>query len=96
MKFVTYLFHEPLNDYNEPRLGLLVGEDVVDLEHASSELGTPLPHNVLSFLRLGEPAMAAARKVDVLAKSFGRSFVNSIARFPMTRTKFLAPVPRPT
>ncbi|HET6400881.1 MAG TPA: fumarylacetoacetate hydrolase family protein [Candidatus Kapabacteria bacterium] len=95
MKFVTYLFLEPLNDYDEPRLGLLVDEDVVDLEHASSELGTPLPHDVLAFLRLGEPAMAAARKVDVLSKSFTRSFVNSIARFPKTRTKFLAPVPRP-
>ncbi len=95
MKFVSYLFKEPLNDYDEPRLGLLVAEDVIDVEHAGNELDTPLPHDALAFLRLGEPAMAAARKVNVIARSHARSFQNGIARFPISRVKCVAPVPKP-
>ncbi len=96
MKFVTYLAHEALYNHDEARLGLLVGNDVVDLAHASGELGTPLPADILAFLRLGDPAMDAARKVEAAAAADAQAFWDTGARFPLSRVKLLAPVPRPT
>jgi fumarylacetoacetate (FAA) hydrolase len=96
MKFVSYLFHESLDDHDEPRLGLLVAAEVIDLEHASSELGTPLPHDILSFLRLGDPAMSAALKVEQMATRDPNTFRDKNARLLTERLQLLAPVPRPT
>src|SRR5665213_2391191 len=96
MKFVSYLFHETMDDHDGPRLGLLVGKEVIDLEHASSELGTPLPPDILNFLRLGDPAMFAAKKVEGMAKSDANAFRDKNARLLLDRLKLLAPVPRPT
>lgn len=96
MKFVSYLFHEPFDGHDEPRLGLLVNEEVIDLEHASGELGTPLPPDILIFLRLGKPAMEAAKQVERMAKNDPNAFRANNARSPISRLKLLAPVPRPT
>ncbi|HWF44090.1 MAG TPA: fumarylacetoacetate hydrolase family protein [Candidatus Kapabacteria bacterium] len=96
MKFVTFLTHETLDDRDEQRLGLVVGNEVVDLEHASKDLGTPLPSEIVAFLRFGEPAMLAAKKVDEVAASDPEIFKDKNARHPMDRVRLLAPVPRPT
>ncbi len=96
MKFVSYLFHESLDYHDEARLGFVVGEDIIDVARASSETGTPLPSDILQFLRLGEPAMTAARKTEASAKHNPNAFRDKNARFPAARVKLLAPVPWPT
>jgi len=96
MKFVSYLSHEAIDDHEEPRLGILLGDEVIDFEHASGELGTPLGHDILTFLRLGEAAMSAARNVERMAKSDLKVFRDKNARLPLRGLNLLAPVPRPT
>src|ERR1700733_5605166 len=96
MKFVTYVSHNALDDLDECRLALLAGNEIIDLELASGELGTPLPHDIISFLHLGEPAMAAAKKVEEIALGEVRAFSDKNARIELTSVKLLAPVPRPT
>ncbi|SRR5581483_6316405 len=100
MKLVTYLSHTSVDDHDAPRLGLLLlggpsGDEVIDLETASSELATPLPHDILPFLHLGEPAMLAARKVETSAQEHAHLFRDKNARLPRTSVTLLAPVPRP-
>ena len=87
MKFVTYLSN------GSARLGLLTGNEILDLERASSETAYPLPNDIISFLRLGEPAMKAARKIEAIAKD---SNAFRSARIPANTVKLLAPVPHPT
>jgi fumarylacetoacetate (FAA) hydrolase len=96
MKFVTFLTHETLDDRDEQRLGLVVGNEVIDLEHASKDLGTPLPSEILAFLHFGEPAMLAAKKVEEVAVSDPEMFKEKGARHPLDRIRLLAPVPRPS
>jgi fumarylacetoacetate (FAA) hydrolase len=86
MKFVTCLS-------TTPRLGLLIGKDILDLEHASTETSYPLPSEIIPFLRLGEPAMKAARKIEEIAKD-ANAFRS--ARIAADSVKLLAPVPGPT
>ena len=87
MKFVTYLSN------NAPRLGLLIGNEIIDLERASVDAARPLPNDIISFLRLGEPAMKAARKIEEIAKD-ANAFRS--ARIAADSVKLLAPVPCPT
>ncbi len=87
MKFVTYLSN------NSPRLGLLTGNEILDLERASAETAYPLPNDIIPFLRLVEPAMKAARKIEEIAKD---SNAFRVARIPADSVKLLAPIPRPT
>ena len=87
MKFVTYLSN------NSQRLGLLIGSEILDLERASAETAYPLPNDILPMLRLGEPAMKAARKIEEIAKD-AHAFRS--ARIAVDSVKLLAPVPRPT
>lgn len=96
MKFVTYCSYDAIDDRKEARLGLLIGEDIIDLARASAELGTPIPHDTISFLRLGEPAMQAGRNVEAAAKKDAHAFQNSGARLSASSMKLLAPVPLPT
>jgi fumarylacetoacetate (FAA) hydrolase len=87
MKFITYLSN------SGPRLGLLIDRDILDLERASAETTHALPNDIIQFLRLGEPTMNAARKIDAIAKD-ENAFRS--ARIPTHTVKLLAPVPRPT
>ena len=96
MKFVTYASHHAIDDRDESRLAILIGNEIIDLELASGELGTPLPHDIISFLRLGEPAMAAAKKVEEIASADANAFRDKNARIEIAGVKILAPVPRPT
>lgn len=71
------------------RLGLLLGDRVVDLGDASRSL----PHDMLSFIDAGEPALEEARKVgEALAVD-----PTALARAsrPLEGTLLLAPIPRP-
>jgi fumarylacetoacetate (FAA) hydrolase len=96
MKFVTYASHNMLDDLGDCRLGILVRNEIIDLDIASGELGTPLPPDIISFLRLGDPSMAAAKKVEEIAISNANAFRDKNARIALTNVKLLAPVPRPT
>ncbi len=87
MKFVTYLSN------NSPRLGLLIRNEILDLERASAETAYPLPSDIIPLLRLGESAMKAARKISEIAND-SHSFLS--ARISAGSVKLLAPVPRPT
>jgi fumarylacetoacetate (FAA) hydrolase len=87
MKFVTYLTN------NASRLGLLIGNEILDLERASAETAYPLPGDIIPFLRLGEQAMKAARKIAEIAND-ANAFLS--ARIAADSMKLLAPVPRPT
>src|SRR5213075_2095586 len=96
VKLVTFLHHEPYSDADESRLGIVVGDEVIDLEHASGATHTPLPSDIITLLRLGEPAMSAARKLEETAKSDPHAFRDRNARLKLSGVKLLAPVPRPT
>ncbi len=87
MKFVTFLSN------NSQRLGLLIGNEILDLERASAETARPLPNDIIEFLRLGEPAMKAAHKIEETSKDTN-AFRS--ARHAVESVKLLAPVPRPT
>ncbi|HEY3876676.1 MAG TPA: fumarylacetoacetate hydrolase family protein [Candidatus Kapabacteria bacterium] len=88
MKFVTYLSH------SSQRLGLLIDSEILDLERASAELGAALPSDIISFLRQGDWAMVAAKKIEVEALKNSNAFLN--ARVRPGSVRLLAPVPRPT
>ena len=64
----------------EPRLGLLAGEQVIDVAEAS---GGALPGDMLAFIAAGAPALEGARKLPVAG---GR---------PLAEVRLLAPIPRP-
>jgi fumarylacetoacetate (FAA) hydrolase len=87
MKLVTYLSN------GTPRLGLLTGNEILDLERASGEAAYPLPNDIIPFLRLGELGMKAAHKIEEIAKD---SNAFRSARIAADSVKLLAPVPRPT
>jgi len=55
-----------------------------------------LPHDIIRFLQLGEPAMLAARKVEEKAKSDSNAFRGKNGRHTLSEVSLLAPVPRPT
>ena len=88
MKFVTYLSH------GSGRLGLFIGPDILDVERASTLAGAPLPSDIISFLRLGDWAMTAAKKIEIEALAKPKSFED--ARVSAQSAKLLAPIPRPT
>ncbi len=91
MKFVTYLLAKDARTFEE-RLGLLVGNDVIDVHLADPNV----PADILSFLRQGERAMDLARKIDQAAKTDAVLFRDKNARLELAAVKLLAPVPHPT
>ena len=74
MRLLTY------DREGEPRLGLLAGEQVIDVAEAS---GGALPGDMLAFIAAGAPALEGARKLPVAG---GR---------PLAEVRLLAPIPRP-
>ena len=75
MKLVTFTHQQ------QTRIGVVVGEEVVDLAAAAPEL----PRDMIAFLAAGEDALSVARKAADSAS----------ARIPLTGAKLEAPVPRP-
>lgn len=78
MKLVSYQ-----TDNQQSGLGILQGGQILNMAAASQG---QLPDDMLSFLQLGESAMAAARKLD--AKHQGDILLSSV--------ELLAPVPNPS
>ncbi len=88
-----------------PRLGAQCGSQLVDLPVAYAAMlaargpkpGTlnALPADMLTFLRLGEPAMAAARDTVAFMAKRPALPVGQRATYLFDEVKLLAPIPRP-
>jgi acylpyruvate hydrolase len=81
---------------NNWRLGVVVGDSVVDLQMASVEAeghqAEQLPTDMISFLKLGENGMMRARQLAKLAETQTEApFVS-----PLESVKIGPPVPKPT
>ena len=75
------------------RLGLLLGERVIDVADAGRSLGLALPDGMLAFIEEGDQALEGARRVvDVLSSD---PATLSRSSWPLAETRLLAPVPRP-
>lgn len=76
-------------DQQDPTIGAVVDDTVVDLHAAASESGSSLPRAMREFLEAGPDALATAQ--DLL------EFVDerSVARYPLAEVQLLAPIPRP-
>ena len=86
MRFVTYRTVE-----TEPRLGLLHGGLVIDVEYFGDAIGQDLPATMLDFIDLGpvalrflQEAVASATTADLIGTSL-----------PEGNVTLLAPIPRP-
>jgi 2-keto-4-pentenoate hydratase/2-oxohepta-3-ene-1,7-dioic acid hydratase in catechol pathway len=108
MKLVTFDVQLGLGLPPNPRVGLLLGDQVADL-HACTEqrLAWSLPESearivadylapddMLGFLRRGEEALTAACETLNLLLSASRSFSEG-SIWPRSEVKLLAPLPRP-
>jgi 2-keto-4-pentenoate hydratase/2-oxohepta-3-ene-1,7-dioic acid hydratase in catechol pathway len=81
MKLVTYSYN------SKPRLGVMRGDQVIDLAAASEG---KLPATMLEFLQQGGPAMALARELLASAPAQGANTA------PLHDVTLLAPVPNPS
>ena len=79
MRLVTYY-----SDHNEPRLGVVRGDHVLDLAAADGSL----PTSLLALLQAGEEGLARARRV---AEGGGASVTRRLAA-----TRLAAPIPWPS
>jgi 2-keto-4-pentenoate hydratase/2-oxohepta-3-ene-1,7-dioic acid hydratase in catechol pathway len=75
MRLLTY------DREGEPRLGLLLNEQVIDVAEAS---GGALPGDMLGFIEAGEEALKGARRLSEAGQSV-----------PLSQVRLLAPIPRP-
>lgn len=85
MKLVTFLSH------GTERLGVLIGDRVLDVERIATIRSKVLPSDMLSFLRLGDAGMETLRGILASLGSDGAS-----ASFDVATATLCAPVPRPT
>lgn len=86
MRFVTYRTVE-----TEPRLGLVHGGLVIDVEYFGDAIGHDLPSTMLDFIDLGPVAVGFLREAverATLADLIGTSL-------PQGNVTLLAPIPRP-
>jgi 2-keto-4-pentenoate hydratase/2-oxohepta-3-ene-1,7-dioic acid hydratase in catechol pathway len=87
------------------RLGAEWKGQMIDLETARAAMirarslspaaSAALPSDMLSFLRTGEPALAAAREVLAFMAKRPALPVGEHALYPFSEIKLLAPIPRP-
>lgn len=75
------------------RLGLLLGDRVVDLAGAGRSLGLALPGEMLQFIDEGDQALADARKVAEALSADAAALTRGSR--PLAETRLLAPIPRP-
>jgi len=83
------------------RLGLWIGEKVVDLSLAGETCQRTLPSDMMTFLEHGESAISAAREVtkqieDLLTRT-GKvtDILGRVISYNLAETRLRAPVPRP-
>lgn len=96
MKFVSYSADRIPLTKHAGRLGLLVGNEIIDVERAGGAMHTPLPNDIIALLQLGEPGMKAAQQIADEASHDPHRFTDHNARVRAEGVCLLAPVPRPT
>ena len=81
----------------EPRVGALLKEQIVDLAAAAAAMRVPkkLPSDMLSFLRISDAGLAAAREVMAFMEKRPALPVGVQAAHLLETVKLLAPIPRP-
>lgn len=84
MRFVTFEQNGPA------KIGLLIGESVLDLHAAKQALGIegPLPDTLVELIEAGDEALAVVREIEKAAG--GGEY-----RLPLSGVRLLAPIPRP-
>ncbi|MEW6641230.1 MAG: fumarylacetoacetate hydrolase family protein [Pseudomonadota bacterium] len=87
MRLVTYR----ATVESEARLGVIVGDLVVDVEAVSAKAGLLLPSSMLTFIDLGPSGLETLE--EILESHDGR-FPAGTA-LPLVNVKLLAPIPRP-
>lgn len=87
MRLVTYR-----TDVSAPAvLGILVGDQVIDLHALSTHAGEPLPDSMLAFIDLGRPGLEAAYR---LLARYAQALPAGVSH-GLSTVKLLAPIPRP-
>jgi 2-keto-4-pentenoate hydratase/2-oxohepta-3-ene-1,7-dioic acid hydratase in catechol pathway len=84
VKLVTYL-----TPTGERRAGVVAGDGIADLAAGAAALGATVPSEVVGLLRLGEPGLAVAARVQAEAEA-GR-----LAAWPVGEVTLMAAVPNP-
>lgn len=87
MKLLTYT----LKETNEPRLGFLHNNQVIDMEDFGEISNFPLPDNMLDLIDMGYELVEELN--DMIAET-EPSFFEEIA-YEMDEVIFLAPIPKP-
>lgn len=86
MKLVTYsINHTP------PRLGMVDGEMIIDIEKLGRVMQAPMPDNMLDFIDLGQEGLNA---LTLLYNNGTKEQLLDIS-LPIGNAKLLAPIPRP-
>ena len=87
MKLLTYT----LKEKNEPRLGFLHNNQVIDMEDFGEISNFPLPNNMLDLIDMG---MEIVEELNDMIAETEPSFFDEIA-YEMDEVTFLAPIPKP-
>lgn len=87
MKLVTYR----ASVEEEARLGVIVGDLVIDAEALGAAFGTDIPDTMLGLIDTGKPGLAALN--DLVAEAGETPPINT--SIPLSSAKLCAPIPRP-
>ncbi len=87
MKLLTYT----LKETNEPRLGFLNNNQVIDMEDFGEISNFPLPDNMLDLIDMG---MEIVEELNDMIAETEPSFFDEIA-YELDEVTFLAPIPKP-
>lgn len=87
MKLVTYRRHVE----QDAQLGVIVGDQVVNVGDLGAEMGPNLPYSMLEMIDAGRGALNA---LSACLADAGDSFAPGVAT-PLANVQLLAPIPRP-
>src|SRR5690606_37997085 len=86
MKLATYT-----NGNSEPKLGVVQGDIIIDLEHLGQKTNITFPNSMLELIDAGQ------QEVDRIANQLKNAADNALAAcsIPVDEVTLLAPIPRP-
>lgn len=87
MKLLTYT----LKENNEPRLGFIYNNQIIDMEDFGEISNFPLPDDMLDLIDMG---MEIIEELNDMVAETEPSFFEEIA-YEMNEVTFLAPIPKP-
>lgn len=87
MKLLTYT----LKENNEPRLGFIHNNQIIDMEDFGEISNFPLPDNMLDLIDMG---MEIVEELNDMVAETEPAFFKEIA-YEMDEVTFLAPIPKP-